>query len=335
MCPATAPRRRLSPSCCASFSSGFCASTPTKTTSPRCCGPPRASWSISTGRSSPPGSKSTSPCSPGPSTSIPISCAIPSPPRCPCRCSWRMATPASCPARASPSACSSTPSGRWRRSPCRTTLPSTWHRTVFSRPCRAKPWRPGRTICSRPPPRRGMITRSSANGWVSMTMPKPPTTCRCSACCAAELREESPVSSGKILVAQQEGVYLLKLTGDVRVTLCASINDYIEKIFSGPPATAVYVDLLEAEGVDSTTLGLLAKLAVHCIDVLGIKAGLLCVNRNILRILESMELDELFVLLGMPASPELPLRDITPNAGDEPDHELVRRQVLEAHKLLV
>jgi anti-anti-sigma factor len=154
-------------------------------------------------------------------------------------------------------------------------------------------------------------------------------------CCAAELREESPVSSGKILVAQQEGVYLLKLTGDVRVTLCASINDYIEKIFSGPPATAVYVDLLEAEGVDSTTLGLLAKLAVHCIDVLGIKAGLLCVNRNILRILESMELDELFVLLGMPASPELPLRDITPNAGDEPDHELVRRQVLEAHKLLV
>ena len=143
------------------------------------------------------------------------------------------------------------------------------------------------------------------------------------------------MSSGKILVAQQDGVYLLKLTGDVRVTLCASINEYIEKIFTGPPARDVYVDLLEAEGVDSTTLGLLAKLAVHCIDVLGIKAKLLCVSRNILRILESMELDELFTLLGMPVNPELPLRDITPTPDQEPELEQVRRQVLEAHKLLV
>src|SRR5690606_41880654 len=81
--------------------------------------------------------------------------------------------------------------------------------------------------------------------------------------------------------------------------------------------------------------GLLAKLPGICFDVLGIQARLLCVSRSTLRILESMGLAELFVLRGMPASPELPLRDITPNAGDEPDLELVRRQVLEAHKLLV
>lgn len=143
------------------------------------------------------------------------------------------------------------------------------------------------------------------------------------------------MSSGRILVARQGGVYLLKLTGDVRVTLCTSIADYIEQIFTGPPATDVYVDLLEAEGIDSTMLGMLAKLAVHCIDQLHIKARMLCVNRNILRVLESMELDELFEILGLPKTPDMPVRDITPDEGQEPDHDTIRQQVLEAHKLLV
>lgn len=143
------------------------------------------------------------------------------------------------------------------------------------------------------------------------------------------------MSSGRILVAQQGGVYLLKLTGDVRVTLCASVTDYINQIFSGPPATDVYVDLLEAEGIDSTMLGMLAKLAVHCIDELHIKARMLCVNRNILRVLESMELDELFEILGLPTSPDIPVTDITPDSDQEPELDTLRQQVLEAHKLLV
>ena len=143
------------------------------------------------------------------------------------------------------------------------------------------------------------------------------------------------MSSGRILVAQQGGVYLLKLTGDVRVTLCASITDYINQIFSGPAATDVYVDLLEAEGIDSTMLGMLAKLAVYCIDGLHIKARMLCVNRNILRVLESMELDELFEILGLPSPPDMPVLDITPTEDQEPDHDVLRQQVLEAHKLLV
>lgn len=143
------------------------------------------------------------------------------------------------------------------------------------------------------------------------------------------------MSNGRILIAEQEGIYLLKLTGDVRVTLCASISDYIERIFSGASVKEVYVDLLEAEGLDSTTLGLLAKLAIYCIDKLHIKVKLLCLNRNILRVIESMELEEFFDVLGLPEAPELATTDVTPEEGEEPDHEELRQQVLEAHKLLV
>lgn len=137
---------------------------------------------------------------------------------------------------------------------------------------------------------------------------------------------------GRILVAENDGIYLIKLMGDVRLTLCTSLNDYIDRIFSRDTPTEVYVDLLEAQGVDSTTLGLLAKLALYCRKQLDDNARLLCTDRSILRILESMELDELFDILGLPEPPAMAMVDITPELVDE---VAVRQRVLEAHKLLV
>ena len=140
------------------------------------------------------------------------------------------------------------------------------------------------------------------------------------------------MTEGRILVAEKAGVYLLKLKGDVRVTLCASISEYLDKIFTGEPPQEVYVDLLEAECIDSTTLGLLAKLAIFTQEQFSLRTRLLCVNRNILRIFEAMDIDGLFDIYGMPDTPVPAPREVTPV---EPDEEEVRKQVLEAHKLLV
>ncbi len=122
------------------------------------------------------------------------------------------------------------------------------------------------------------------------------------------------------------------MAGDVRVTLCASISDYIERIFSGPRATEVYVDLLDAECVDSTTLGLLAKLALYTQRELGFKPKLLCVQDNILRILRAMDIEHLFDIYGLPEKPPVAPEEVE---VPEPDERTVREQVLEAHKLLV
>lgn len=143
------------------------------------------------------------------------------------------------------------------------------------------------------------------------------------------------MSQGKILVAEKANVYLLKLTGDVRLTLCASITDYINKIFKNEAVEDVYVDLLEAECIDSTTLGLLAKLALHTMKTFDIRTKLLCVNKDILRIFEAMDIDNLFDILGL-LEPEddVPseVQEIKPKAVDE---DTIRQQVLEAHQLLV
>jgi len=140
------------------------------------------------------------------------------------------------------------------------------------------------------------------------------------------------VTEGKILVAEKSGIYLLKLSGDVRVTLCASISDYIHKIFLSGNAKEVYVDLLDAECIDSTTLGLLAKLAIYTQEKFAVKTRLLCVNKDVLRVFEAMDIDGLFDILGLPEKPDLSPCEIEPKPLDE---ATVRQQVLEAHQLLV
>ncbi len=47
---------------------------------------------------------------------------------------------------------------------------------------------------------------------------------------------------GRILVAVHNGVYMLKFVGDVRVTLCATVDDYLERMFSDTEFKSVLVD---------------------------------------------------------------------------------------------
>ena len=71
------------------------------------------------------------------------------------------------------------------------------------------------------------------------------------------------MEDGRILAASQDGAYVIRLTGDVRLTLCTTIDDYVQKMLENPEFASVWVDLCAAEGIDSTTLGLLAKLALE------------------------------------------------------------------------
>ncbi len=139
------------------------------------------------------------------------------------------------------------------------------------------------------------------------------------------------MNAGKILVAEENGVYLLKLIGDVRMTLCASLNSYIETIFQRGNVVDVIVDLLEAEGVDSTALGLLAKLAIHSEKHYGIKPTVFCNNEGIYRTLVGMGLEDVFDIVQK--SPEL-LENLQELHDINADVEHLRQQVLEAHRLL-
>ncbi|ETN92530.1 anti-anti-sigma factor [Gammaproteobacteria bacterium MOLA455] len=140
------------------------------------------------------------------------------------------------------------------------------------------------------------------------------------------------MSAGKIFVSDEQGNYLIKFVGDVRVTLCGSLNHYMETIFGSHDVNKVVVDMLEAEGLDSTTLGLLAKLGLHCRKQYGIDVQVFCQNPSILRTLDCMGFDELFDIFQDVPEISAKLQSIT-SVNSEVDE--IRKQVLEAHKLLV
>ena len=55
--------------------------------------------------------------------------------------------------------------------------------------------------------------------------------------------------------------------------------------------------MLEAEGLDSTTLGLMAKLGLHCRKEYGINVQVFCQNPSILRTLDCMGFEDIFDII--------------------------------------
>jgi anti-anti-sigma regulatory factor len=135
---------------------------------------------------------------------------------------------------------------------------------------------------------------------------------------------------GKILVGEFDHSYLVKLRGYVRLTLCASLGRYMERIFQGDCPAQVLFDLQDTTGLDSTTLGLIGRLALHCRDKFHLKRLVFCDNPDVLRDLTTMALDEFLDIVATPP-PLTPLRELC--AHDAPVSE-VRQRVIDAHKLL-
>jgi anti-anti-sigma regulatory factor len=140
------------------------------------------------------------------------------------------------------------------------------------------------------------------------------------------------MADGRLLAASEHGAYVLRLVGDVRLTLCASIVDFVEQMLDDPDFSSVWVDLCDATGIDSTTLGQLAKLALAVHDRYGFRPAVYCCDAGINRLLRSMGLDRLFEMHEKTccATGCAQMVPMVPGSEDE-----VRERVLEAHRVLM
>ena len=138
--------------------------------------------------------------------------------------------------------------------------------------------------------------------------------------------------SNRIYYAEQEGHYYLRFIGDVRVTFCTTLNSYLEKLFVLDEVESVVVDLRSAKAVDSTTLGLLAKLALFLQKEKNLTPLLIIENPSMIRLLESMGIDEVFSL-----QPQLPEKagQVKELPFTSATSEEARIKVIEAHKVLM
>lgn len=140
------------------------------------------------------------------------------------------------------------------------------------------------------------------------------------------------MADGRVLAARERGAYVLRLVGDVRLTLCASIEDYLGNMLDDPEFCSVWVDLCDAESVDSTTLGQLAKLALAVQERFGFRPAIYCGDSGINRLLQSMGIDRLFEMHERTCCATGCSQSIPVVAGSEDE---VRERVIEAHRVLM
>lgn len=139
-------------------------------------------------------------------------------------------------------------------------------------------------------------------------------------------------SPGKIQFAEQSGTFVLKFVGEVRLTLCSALDATIEKIFAALNFTAIIIDLTEAHSVDSTTLGLMAKLSILSRQKVGLLPTVVTTNPDITRVLQSMGFDQVFNIVDTP----LPCPDCLADLpSQDQSEEVVKARVLEAHRILM
>ena len=108
------------------------------------------------------------------------------------------------------------------------------------------------------------------------------------------------MSTGKIQFAEQDGTFVLKFVGEIRLTLCSALDATIEKIFSALNFSAIVIDLTETRSIDSTTLGLLAKLSILSRQKVGLLPTVVTTHPDITRLLQSMGFDQVFNIVGKP-----------------------------------
>ncbi|MCC5873260.1 MAG: STAS domain-containing protein [Gammaproteobacteria bacterium] len=140
------------------------------------------------------------------------------------------------------------------------------------------------------------------------------------------------MENGRILVGDHDGIYVLKFTGDVRVTLCATVDSFLRTLLNRDDFRAVIVDLTATDGIDSTSLGLLARLSIETQRRFGFIPTLVSTRPDITRLLTTMGFEDVFHIVEEPLTEVGQLGELPEIEGDEAD---VRERVLEAHRVLM
>lgn len=144
------------------------------------------------------------------------------------------------------------------------------------------------------------------------------------------------IEEGRIKAAFDSGVFVLKLCGDVRLTLCTTLDAQAQRLAETPGLRAVLIDLREATNVDSTALGFLAKVAMAVKGRLEHPPTIIVDNPDVRQMLDVMGFARFFTLLEAPLQKVTTLNDALEELPAEPtDEESLRDRILEAHRILM
>lgn len=140
------------------------------------------------------------------------------------------------------------------------------------------------------------------------------------------------MTAGQVKVGFDEGVHILRFCGDVRMNLCVTLDRYLNDVLLKKPYRHVVIDLAQADGLDSTSLGQIAKISIMSRKHFNITPTIYSPNNSITRILLSMGFDQVFDIIHQEFTCRVTFEQWVDEVVQE---EVARAHVVEAHRVLM
>ncbi len=135
-----------------------------------------------------------------------------------------------------------------------------------------------------------------------------------------------------ILFADQDGVHVLKFVGDVRLSLGPTITSFLERLETCDHFRSMIIDLSETDTIDSTALGLIAKIAICTRERFDSATSIVSPRDDVTRVLTSMAMEQVCIITPEVLDEDSVMRELPREICSE---ETMKQQVLDAHKTLM
>ncbi len=140
------------------------------------------------------------------------------------------------------------------------------------------------------------------------------------------------MSAGKYLYGMFEDVCFIKMVGDMKYTECATFDEFLENHFAAGGCPKIILDLSDTIWMDSTVLGLIAKISRHTIAKYNTKPLIYSTNEDLNLLLKNMGFDNYFHVVERPEhiTDDLKELEIVTKSSLE-----MKKIMLEAHESLI
>ncbi len=140
------------------------------------------------------------------------------------------------------------------------------------------------------------------------------------------------MAEGQVFHGAYKGVDVLCYKGEIRHTLCVALDRYINTLLKNEELLGFVIDLTETDSIDSTNLGILARLARSAQRESLPKVTIISDRPSITEILEAVGFDRVFTIVQELEAEWEKLKMIPEVSSKEAD---MSRLLLEAHRELM
>ena len=140
------------------------------------------------------------------------------------------------------------------------------------------------------------------------------------------------MSAGKILAAEYRHMAMLKFVGEVRVVMSSTLDNYCNNLYRRGILDAMVVDMSETRSIDSTALGMLAKMSIQLRNRFNVMPTIVSPNADITKILRSMSFDMICNIVDNVPKQQAQFCEL---AVQKESESTVRDKVIDAHLTLM